>query len=162
MNRTLKLINIWDFEPATDLEFYLKHFFENRSILFPPSVSPSFFDGYVGYTVHRYKNFQVQLFISEPNRVVPDHVHPNVDSYEIAINGMTFMHSGVVIGTPETMMQGSGVYVDHTDWHGGYAGSNGGCFLSIQKWLNDIQPSSVEKDWAGEPVGELHAKQIIN
>jgi hypothetical protein len=37
----------------------------------------------------------------------------------------------------------------HT-WHGGKFGSRGGCFLSIQKWLNDVEPKFVGDDWVAK------------
>lgn len=156
----MEFIDVWDFEPETDLEFYMKVFFETKPVLFPPSDNLTFMDGFVGYTIHRYKQFQTQLFIGQPNAPVPDHIHPNVDSFEVPIHGITFRHSGSVIGTPETMKTGRAVYVHRNDWHGGVVGPNGGCFLSVQKWLNGIQPTSVERDWDGDTMGPIHEKLL--
>jgi len=156
----MRIVDIWDFEPQTDLEVYLKHFFETKPILFPPIDNLNFFEGFTGYTINRYKQFQTQLFIAQPNTQVPDHIHPNVDSFEVAIYGMTFRHSGEVIVTPETMQPGGAIYVAHDDWHGGMSSPTGGCFLSVQKWLNGIAPTSVERDWDGETMGTLHNSVI--
>ena len=156
----MKIIDIWDFEPETDLEFYLKHFFETKPILFPPDNPVNFVEGVIGYTVHRYKQFQTQLFIVQPNVEIPDHIHPNVDSFEVSIYGMTFRHSKEIVVPSERQAQGEAIYVDHNDWHGGKANPTGGCFLSVQKWLNDVPPSSVGNDWDGETMGDLHQNQI--
>ena len=152
----MKFIDVWDFQPETDLEIYLKVFFDTKPVLFPPDNNLTFMDGFVGYTIDRHNQFQTQLFIGQPNAPVPDHIHPNVNSFEVAIYGMTFRHSGKIIGTPETMQPGSAIYVAHNDWHGGVASPNGGCFLSVQEWLNDVTPTSVERDWDGETMGSLH------
>ena len=157
----MRIIDIWDFEPETDLEVYLKYFFDTKPILFPPKNPLNFVEGVTGYTINRYNQFQTQLFIASPNTEIPDHIHPNVDSFEVAISGMTFRHSGEVIGTPETMQSGEAIYVAHNDWHGGVSSSTGGCFMSVQKWLNDVTPSSVERDWNGETMGNLHDSQIL-
>ena len=157
----MRIISIWDFEPETDLEFYLKHFFETKPILLPPANNLSFLEGFTGYTIDRYKQFQTQLFIAQPDTSVPDHIHPNIDSFEVAIYGMTFRHSGEVIGTPETMQPGGAVYVAHDDWHGGISSPTGGCFLSVQKWLNGVTPTSVERDWDGQPMGTQHSSAIL-
>ena len=156
----MKFIDIWDLEPETDLEFYLRNFFETTPILFPPDNPLNFVEGVIGYTVNRYKQFQTQLFIVQPNVEIPDHIHPNVDSYEVAIHGMTFRHSNQIVGTPETIKRGVGIYVAHNDWHGGTASPSGGCFMSVQKWLNDVSPSSVGNDWDGETMGQLHTNSL--
>jgi len=40
--------------------------------------------------------------------------------------------------------------MDNVDesWHGGIFGKKGGCFLSMQKWLNGVPPSFVGHDWS--------------
>lgn len=157
----MKFIDTWDFQPTTDLETYLKVFFDTTPILYPPGNNLTFMEGYVGYTVHRHEQFQTQLFIGQPNAVVPDHIHPNIDSFEVYISGMTFRHSGETVATPETTVPGKAIYVAHNDWHGGVAGPNGGCFLSVQKWLNNTKPTSVERDWDGETMGTIHQNLII-
>jgi len=156
----MRIIDIWDFEPETDLEVYLKYFFDTKPILFPPKNPLNFVEGVTGYTINRYNQFQTQLFIASPNTEIPDHIHPNVDSFEVAIYGMTFRHSNEIVGTPETIQQGEAIYVAHNDWHGGTASSTGGCFLSIQKWLNNIPPSSVGNDWDGNTMGAYHTSMI--
>ena len=157
----MKTINTWDLEPTTDLETYLTFFFDINPISTPPVNNLTFMEGYVGYTVHRYKQFQTQLFIGQPNAVVPDHIHPNVDSFEVYISGMTFRHSDEIVATPKTTKPGEAIYVAHNDWHGGWAGPDGGCFLSVQQWLNNTKPTSVERDWEGETMGTIHQNLIL-
>ena len=132
------------FEPISDLEVYLKWVVENVSIS-PWSLiekNLSFADGVVGLVVHRDGQFQTQLFTVEPNVSIPNHRHPNVDSYEVAMNGMTFSHSGRTIPF-KIMRPGMAIYVDHDDLHEAYTLENGGCFLSVQQWLNGVSPTSV-------------------
>ena len=56
-----------------------------------------FVDGVIGLTLYRENNFQVQLFICEPNINIPKHIHPNIDSFELFLYGMKFTHSGKII-----------------------------------------------------------------
>ena len=36
----------------------------------------------------------------------------------------------------------------------------GSAFISIQKWLNNIKPTHVSKDWHGKPLGNKHKIQL--
>tara|TARA_B100000902_G_scaffold112367_1_gene113582 strand:+ start:1762 stop:2280 length:519 start_codon:yes stop_codon:yes gene_type:complete len=149
------------FEPISDLEVYLKWVVENVSIS-PWSLiekNLSFADGVVGLVVHRDGQFQTQLFTVEPNVSIPNHRHPNVDSYEVAMNGMTFTHSGRTIPF-KIMRPGMAIYVDHDDLHEAYTLESGGCFLSVQQWLNGVSPTSVGNDWTGDTMGPQHDSNI--
>ena len=150
------------FEPISELEVYLKWIVENVSIspwlLIEKNLS--FADGIVGLVVHRDEQFQTQLFTAQPNISIPNHRHPNVDSYEVAMNGMTFIHSGRTIPS-KIMRPGMSIYVDHDDLHGAYASEGGGCFLSVQQWLNDVSPTSVGNDWIGDTMGAQHDSNIM-
>ena len=54
-----------------------------------------FIEGVHGITLYKKKPFQVQLFICQPNLNIPVHTHPNVDSYEVFLYGMSFKKCGV-------------------------------------------------------------------
>ena len=41
-----------------------------------------FIEGVSGIVLYRNEQFQVELFICQPNLVIPEHTHPDVDSYE--------------------------------------------------------------------------------
>ena len=146
-----------DFEATSDLETYLKWVAGNVTIS-PWSIEKShltFFDNVVIYVIDRRGQFQTQLIAVQPNVIIPNHRHPNVDSFEIAMHGMTFTNSGRTIPY-KIMRPGMSIYVDHNDFHGGSSSDAGGCFLSVQQWLNDIPPTSVETDWSGDTMGPLH------
>lgn len=44
---------------------------------------------------------------------------------------------------------GAKIRVRPTDWHAALVGTAGDAFLSIQRWLNGVSPSSVGLDWLG-------------
>lgn len=132
----------------------------------PRGAAPvTFVEGVTGTVLYRLGNFQVQLFTVTPGAVIPPHHHPNVDSYEMSLWGVTFylLENGERLQIhPNIMRQGGQVIrvLPETD-HGAEASRWGGCFLSIQQWLNGVKPSSVGNDWAGaETMGAEHSIQI--
>ena len=149
------------FEPISDLEVYLKWSIQNMTIS-PLSIAGnnlSFVDGLCAVVLHREGQFQTQLVFVHPDVVIPNHHHPNINSYEVAMQGITFIHSGRTIPS-KIMRPGMAIYVDHGDWHEAYS-KNGGCFLSVQQWLNDITPTSVGYDWVGDTMGDRHDSNIM-
>ena len=98
-----------------------------------------------GVVLYRQAPYQVQLFIMPPNSFIDDHIHPNVDSFEVFIGGdIAFRCNGE---TYDQNVLGAYIRVLPDSWHGGSFGKRGGCFLSIQKWLNGVPPTSVGHDW---------------
>ena len=147
--------------------WYLK---KSPPILVPYNHFAHFIEGVSGLTIFRNDPFQVQIFIAEPNTVIPNHTHPNVDSYEVALNGMEFfLNDEVSLSRKKTdtqngqysaaMYETVRVYPDCP--HGGIAGKNGGSFISIQHWLNGVKPTSVANDWNGVTMGNCHTNQVL-
>ena len=101
-----------------------------------------------GVVLYRQDNYQVELFNVKPNSEIPPHIHPNVDSYEVFIGGdIDFMCDGEYHSLHAV---GASIRVLPSSWHGGKFGERGGCFLSIQKWLNNVEPKFVGDDWVGK------------
>jgi len=147
------------------LEWYLK---ESPPISIPRGTPPVYFvEKVTGVVIYRKYPFQVQLFTVEPSGVIPAHHHPNVDSYEVSLWGVYFYiyEGGEKLGIHPNIMrqQGHAIRVLPEADHGAKASHAGGCFLSIQKWLNDVPASSVGNDWVGkETMGDSHTAQLIN
>jgi len=127
-----------------------------------------FIEGVSGIVLYRYKPFQVELFICKPNLVIPEHTHPDVDSYECFLYGMKFTHSGqTIIDEQEALKEDDGfpinayqtIRVKPNDPHGGTASKHGGAFISIQHWLNDVDPTHVSSNWSGDSMGKEHSIQ---
>lgn len=121
--------------------------------------------------LYRKNQFQVQLFAVPGNCVIPEHTHPNVDSYEVYVGGhIKFSHSGkwtardedINLPTPNGLptMRGQIVRVRPSDKHGGVFGPGGGVFLSVQHWLNGISPHCVAADYSGPVMGANHFAQV--
>lgn len=122
-----------------------------------PFERPVMVDGNIwGAVLYRAAPWQVQLFILKPESVVPEHRHPNVDSFEIYLSGdIEFSLEGQVLTPAAAEADFSGghpyfgqcVRVAPNAWHGAKCGTRGGVFLSLQHWLNLVPPSNVGDDW---------------
>ena len=139
------------------------------SKIYTPFKNPLLFiEGVNGIVLYRSKPYQVELFICQPNLVIPEHTHPDVDSYECFLYGMKFTHSGeTVINNEEALLEQDGypinsyqtIRVKPNDPHGGTASKFGGAFISIQHWLNDVEPNHVSSNWSGDSMGKHHSEQ---
>ena len=123
-------------------------------------------DGYVNGTVlFRKPTYQVQMFVFAPNAIIPEHIHPNVDSFEVYLSGdIVFSADGDEI-TPSFLSTRAGkdgrhVLYGHTirirpdTWHSGVTGPKGGVFLSVQQWLNGVAPEFIGHDWIARDLAE--------
>jgi mannose-6-phosphate isomerase-like protein (cupin superfamily) len=128
-----------------DLASFKDWWISNR-VLNTPTISETNFNGSLsGVVLFRDGCYQVQLFIVKPDSVIEPHIHPNVDSFEVFIGGdIRFMCNNEWF---EQNIIGNSIRVYPNSWHGGEFGSKGGCFLSVQKWLNGVLPTSVGDDW---------------
>ena len=138
--------------------------------IYTPSAKNAlvFIDGLYGISLYRKKPYQVELFICQPNLNIPEHTHPNVDSYECFVYGMKFTHSGKTVISEEQSLEETNKLPTHAyqtirvkpnDPHGGVASKYGGAFISIQHWLNDTEISHVGLDWSGDTMGKAHIEQ---
>jgi len=120
----------------------------------------------------RHGPFQVQLFIVPPNYVIPEHTHPNVDSFEVYLGGqINFSHNGKFVSSkwedvvPDNYgcspYRGMVIRVRPNDIHGGVFGPSGGVFMSVQMWLNGVEPHCVAADYDGVVMGKDHASKVI-
>jgi hypothetical protein len=159
-------------DPNQDKLSHFAHWYLNSGevdkVYTPMKNGLVFIEGVSGIVLYRVKSFQVELFICQPNCVIPQHTHPDVDSYECFLYGMKFTHSGKTIidheeafkeedGFPTNLYQT--IRVRPNDPHGGTASDKGGAFISIQHWLNDVEPTHVSSNWDGNYMGKEHLKQ---
>lgn len=109
----------------------------------------------LGFSIYRAAPFQVQLFTLNPNVDAPHHSHPNIDSIEYHLSGQSDFRMDQHVKTLAGMF-----HVPPGEFHTASAGPGGAAFLSLQKWINAVPPSSVELDWGGAPMDAAHAVQI--
>tara|TARA_R110002020_G_scaffold473916_1_gene703966 strand:- start:688 stop:1179 length:492 start_codon:yes stop_codon:yes gene_type:complete len=152
-----------------DLKDFKDWFLKNNTIQTPYDNPLMFIDGIAGITLYKKQPYQVQLFICEPNTVITEHSHPNIDSYEMFLYGMEFSHKGkIIIDKRMSMLRKKNIprlsnvtlRIKPNDLHGALSSEKGGAFISIQKWLNNMNPTHVSKDWQGQPLGDKHKIQL--
>ena len=144
-----------------DLAAFADWYLTNRPIA-PPAEAMTNYDNMTGVCLYRSGCYQVQLFTARPNSAAPSHIHPNVDSYELYLSGdLDFVINGTVFKHQDIAMHPVPVRIFPSYWHEGITGDQGGCFLSIQKWLNGEKPTCVGRDWIdvnGNSVGNCPSK----
>jgi|TARA_B100001996_G_scaffold117588_1_gene89007 hypothetical protein len=131
-------------------------------------------EGYCRKVQYRKPPFQVEILRPTPNMIIPEHTHPNIDSFEVHLGGDNeFSHHGewVARDFDYSRIRDERYYkridecfyirgmlcieVKHTDVHGGCFGENGGLFMSIQHWLNGVEPTCVGYDYEGYNIDEV-------
>ena len=120
---------------------------------------------------YRKDKFQVELFMIAGPWIIPEHIHPNVDSYEVLLGGqIRFSRNGKWL-IPETYQidvdekgtspyRGETVRVNHDTPHGGVVGSGGAMFFSVQYWLNEVTPHCVALDWDGYTASQEQLEKL--
>lgn len=130
-------------------------------------------EGFIGMTLYRHGQFQVQMWICDPYSEIPDHSHPDVDSLQVYVSGEVFLRfNGQPVITPDSLdyaaigsetispKNGFSLRVRPTDNHGATIGPRGGVFITFQEWLNGVEPQSVEMNWKGPVLNESHRKKL--
>ena len=128
----------------------------------PPAVQPMLIDGIAGITLYQKDQFQVEMFVCQPNVIIPEHIHPNVDSFEVCLYGMSFEHELTHICNPnDSLKMYDTLRVRPEHRHSASSGPIGGVFISIQHWLNGVAPYRIAKDYEGGIIGTKH-KELMN
>ena len=134
-----------------DLEQFLTWWMQTRAFNIPQTVKPVFQKDTVGTVLYQNGEHQVEMFVLSPNSEIVPHIHPNVDSFEVYMSGdIKFMCNDEWY---EPKDAGITIRVKPNSWHGGLFGERGGCFLSVQKWLNGVKPKFVGDDWVDKNNG---------
>ena len=103
--------------------------------------------------IYREPPFQAVIMTLFPGHQIPSHYHPNVDSYDLNLTGdgvayvAGFAWTKKVQDKPRLDLR---IPVLAGTVHYGFT-PNGSGFLSLQKWLNNIQPTFLSEDWVDTP-----------
>jgi hypothetical protein len=103
--------------------------------------------------------------------IIPEHTHPNVDSFEVYVGGQVrFSHQGKWLISEEdlttptdigtSIRRGVSWRVKPSDVHGAMTGPEGGVFMSVQHWLNGVEPHCVAADYSGIVMGDHHLSTV--
>lgn len=148
-------------DPLSDFaDWFLK---QPLSLLRPPSPGVHYYGDLSAVVLYRDDQFQAELFIVKPDPTerCGEHGHPDIDSMEVAISGELYftVEGKPVVGHRKMFAVGEdgalvnygrAVRVHPGISHTAFVGKEGGCFLSLQRWLNGVRPSSIGLNWNGE------------
>lgn len=122
--------------------------------------------------LYREGQFQVELYIVDPNSITPEHRHPGVESIIMYLSGEgSTTINEVQPADPRpffNMLNSNGTSIlfkqklrlDSNDSHGLVCYDKGFAFFSIEKWPDGITPTSVAAHWDGETTGDIHNNTI--
>jgi len=161
----------FDDDLTTFLEWWID---AGQRINTPLDRSIHFVENLTSTCIYRHEPFQVEFVTVKPDTYIPPHTHPNVDSYEVALRGIEFYSDGKTVlpmwfanqkdpNSNLSIAHYNVVRVLPESEHSAKAGPEGGCFLSVQQWLNGVEPSAVGMDWkGGSSMGDGHDSQITS
>ena len=153
------------------IEQFALHFLKGRIIWRDvPKMGITNFGSIMSMLLYRKPPFQVELLIvPDSTSSFPAHRHPDVDTVEFGLSGQGDLFVNGVASYTENQIQlwlagnfkALPIHIGPTDWHSG-AARTPYAFLSMQKWLHDVEPSSVGLNWEGETVSTKHDALLIN
>lgn len=137
------------------IEEFVQYWMENKPFKSPQTDGVRFVKDSQGVVLYRDHPFQVELFTIEPNSIVKPHTHPNVDTIVIYVSGdIDFQRKHKWYNHPFDMFRGRLPYpaikISSGVKHAARTGPEGGCFITIQKWLNDSKPKFIGDDWTDD------------
>lgn len=162
----------WLSRPFDDLFIFAQQFSNGLTPAIPvaPHDAIRKVGSFTGITLLRSGPYQVQLWIGEPNAAVEDHKHPNVDTVQVYVSGQIYLKvNGIPITAPDVVKRGENgatnfngrfTRIHPEDAHSFTLGPLGGSWLTVEKWLNGVQPTSTELDWEGPPINDAHAEEL--
>jgi len=152
-------------------DWYEKNNFPIR----PPQDDPIYItDISYSYVLYREGQYQVELYIIDSNSITPEHSHPGVESIimflagecNTTINGNLLYDASpyfnLINNDGTSVMFKYRARLNPKDTHGLKVYDAGTAFLSIEKWPDEMVPSSVALHWEGETVGNTHNKILEN
>jgi hypothetical protein len=148
-----------------ELESFMQDVLKDGSLKLRPPADALLFtdciDGVVtSLVLYREGQFQVEMIVVAPGTGIPEHSHPDVDSYEVAIAGdIAFFIDGIQTGfnrapAANGMSRDFGKFVPipNDAPHYGRSGKLGTIFLSVQQWRDGVAPTHVGLNWTEKGI----------
>jgi hypothetical protein len=155
------------------VEEFAKWYEENNFPIRPPQDNAIFRTNNASAVVlYREGQFQAELYIVDPDSVTPEHSHPGVESIIMFLTGEgNTTVNGKEVADPRPYFNkinkdGTGILFKQTvrlnpaDSHGLTTYNKGFAFFSIEKWPDNVQPTSVAAHWHGDTTGDIHDKIV--
>lgn len=156
----------------TNVEQFALQFLKGRIIWRDiPKLGITNYGNMISMLLFRQGQFQVELLIAPDNQSsFTEHRHPDVDTVEFGLCGDNELFINGREGHTREQIKlwladnykAMPIRIKPTDWHSGI-GHTPYAFLSIQKWLNGVSPTSVGLNWEGMYSSEEQAiKNILH
>tara|TARA_B100001559_G_scaffold146613_1_gene122911 strand:- start:1263 stop:1892 length:630 start_codon:yes stop_codon:yes gene_type:complete len=139
--------------------------FDPRDITKPEGWNRNFFGvpNFHRKVMYKEGQYQVECLNWPAHAIIPEHVHPDIDSYEVYIRGkISFSHDGYWIDNHPEQEKICKMRHDfftlkvyHDDIHGAFMGDDRSIFMSVQHWQNGVKPSTVGENYIGAVDGTL-------
>jgi hypothetical protein len=155
------------------VEEFAKWYEEKEFPMRPPQDNGIFRTNNASAVVlYREGQFQAELYIGDPNSITPEHSHPGIKSIIMFLSGEgNTTVNGNFVADPRpyfnkinedgtSVLFKQKVIVDPNDTHGLTTYNRGFAFLSIEKWPDNVQPTSVTVHWHGDTTGDIHDKIV--
>lgn len=118
-------------------------------------------DDATSITLFRRGQFQVELYMLEPEPVIGQHGHLGVEVITVRVAGVPDSYS---VDCPERWLGVSGTLYDGEE-HGVSPGiphlnRSPGLMLAFQHWTCGVEPTTVAVRWKGKTAGPLHEALI--
>ena len=130
----------------------------------PPKEDPVYVTEIsMSYVLFREGQFQAELYLVKPNTGSPDHSHPGINNIIMLLGGDIGVKTNGVIDMVPSDIDIFGLLgqtINSGDTHGLHVGDRGGAFLSLEKWDDNIKPTSVTIRWVGETCGDAHTALV--
>jgi hypothetical protein len=156
-----------------NLEEFADWYKAERFPIRPPFEDPIYItDISYSYVLYREGQYQVELYLIKPNSETPDHSHPEIENIIMVWGGDLHTRiNGTLLDYPQeynarkkdgtsTLFGICGNKLTDKETHAVITGKKGGALLSIEKWPDGVNPTSVTVRWAGNTVGVEHNKTI--
>jgi len=124
--------------------------------------------------LYREGQYQAELYLAMPNTHSPEHSHPGVENAVMVIggepnstvNGEIELDTRPYLNEPNEeglckLYGMAGAIQYDNDTHSLITYDKGACFISLEKWRDDIEPTSVTIQWDGAPVDPKHHAELI-
>lgn len=155
------------------LEEFAEWYKSNGFPIRPPFEDPVYTtDISYSYVLFREGQYQAELYLVRPNTSSPEHTHPGVENIIMIWGGdvhftqdgqyhdLSDSYTSAAADGTNKLFGACGPNLKGKSTHALFAGNKGGAFLSLEKWPEGKQPTSVTIHWDGEPVDAAHGKII--
>lgn len=129
--------------------------------VFPVGAHHYRVDDATSITLFRHGQFQVELYMLEPDPVIEQHGHPGVEVITVRVVGVS---EDYVVDHPAQWLPASGTLLADEE-HGvnpeiPRMERSPGLMLAFQHWTCGVKPTTVAARWKGKTAGPLHEALI--